>query len=62
MVRNKATVVASLMTPSPNTRLNSSGALSCSSTCNTATLSVVAKIAPSAKQSCAGERQQLVVK
>lgn len=46
-------MVASLMTPSPKTRLNSSGARSCSSTCSTATLSVVAKMAPSARQSCA---------
>ncbi len=51
-VRSRATVVASLMTPSPKTRLNSRGALSCSSTCSTATLSVVAKMAPSARQSC----------
>lgn len=40
------------MTPSPKTMLNRSGARSCSSTCSTATLSVVAKMAPRAKQSC----------
>lgn len=51
-VRRRATVVASLMTPSPKTMLNSRGARSGSSTCSTATLSVVAKMAPSARQSC----------
>ena len=51
-VRRRATEVASLITPSPKTSENSRGALSSSKTCKTATLSVVAKIAPSAKQSC----------
>jgi hypothetical protein len=32
-VRSTATVVASFTMPSPNTRLNSAGARSCSSTC-----------------------------
>lgn len=44
--------MASLMTPSPNTRLYSNGLRSCFSTCSTATESVAAKMAPSAKQSC----------
>lgn len=51
-VRSSATEVASLMTPSPKTRLKSSGERSWLSTCRTATLSVVANIAPSARQSC----------
>lgn len=51
-VRSRATEVASLMTPSPKTNGNRRGALSSSNTWRTATLSVVAKIAPSAKQSC----------
>ena len=50
--RRRATAVASLMTPSPNTRLYSRGLRSCLSTCSTATESVAAKMAPSAKQSC----------
>mmetsp|Transcript_24086 Transcript_24086/g.71491 ORF Transcript_24086/g.71491 Transcript_24086/m.71491 type:complete len:271 (-) Transcript_24086:719-1531(-) len=45
------TDVASLMTPSPNTRLKSSGIVSGLSTCSVATLSVALKIAPSARQS-----------
>lgn len=49
--RNRATDVASLMTPSPKTREYSSGILSCFSTCSTATLSVAAKMTPRAKQS-----------
>ena len=50
--RSRATAVASLMTPSPKTRLYSRGALSGRSTCSTATESVAAKITPSASESC----------
>ena len=47
--------MASLMTPSPKTRLYSRGALSGRSTCSTATESVAAKITPSASESCRWE-------
>ena len=52
IARRRATPAASLMTPSPNTKLNKIGLRSLSSTCSTATESVVAKMAPSAKTSC----------
>ena len=51
MARRSATPAASLMTPSPNTRLNKMGLRSLSSTCSTATESVVAKMAPNARMS-----------
>ena len=52
MVPRMTMEVASLITPSPNTRLYSSGWRSCEMTCSAATESVAARIAPSAKHSC----------
>ncbi len=52
MARRSATPAASLMTPSPKTKLKRMGLRSLSSTCSTATESVVAKIAPRANMSC----------
>lgn len=52
MVPSMTMEVASLITPSPNTTLYSSGKRSWEMTCSAATESVAARMEPSARQSC----------